>query len=40
MMKNIDLKESTSFFDHLFLWYTQRECKSIEIIIEEYLKML
>ena len=39
-MKNIDLKESTSFFDHLYLWGTQRECKPIETIIEEYTKML
>ena len=40
MMKNIDLKDSTSFFDHVYLWFTQRECKSIEIIVQEYTKKL
>ena len=37
MMKNIDL---TSFFDHVYLWFTQRECKAIEIIVQEYTKKL
>ena len=40
LMKIIDLEESTSFFDHLYLWYTQRDCKPIETIIEEYTMML
>ena len=39
-MKNIDLKESTSFFDHFYLRCTQRECKPNETIIKEYTKML
>ena len=40
MMQNLDLQESTSFFNHVYLWYTQRECKPIDIIIEECTKML
>ena len=39
-MKNTDLQESTSFCDHVYLWCTQRECKLIETIFEEYAKML
>ena len=30
LMKIIDLTECTSFFDHLYLWCTQRECNPIE----------
>ena len=39
-MQSLDLQESTSFFEHVYLWYTQREYKSIDIIVEEYTKML
>ena len=38
-MNNIDLDEPTSFLDHVCLGYTQRECKPIEIIIEQHTKM-
>ena len=38
-MKNVDLDEPTSFLDHVYLGCTQRQCKPIEIIIEEYTKM-
>ena len=27
LMKNVDLDEPTSFFDHVYLGWTQRECK-------------
>ena len=39
LMKLVDLEEPTSFLDHLYLGYTQRECKSNESTIEEYKKM-
>ena len=39
MMENGDLDESTSFLDHVYLGCTQRECKSNEIIFEDYRKM-
>ena len=32
-MKNVDLDESTSFLDHVYLGCTQRECKPDEIIV-------
>ena len=35
----VDLDEPTSFFDHVYLGCTQRECKPSEIIIDEYRKM-
>ena len=38
-MKNVDLEEPTSFLDHENLGCTQRQCKSNEIIIEQYTKM-
>ena len=34
LMKNVDLDETTSFLDHVYLGCTQRECKPNEIIIE------
>ena len=39
LMKNVDLDEPTSFLDHVFLGFTQRECKPNEMIIEECSKM-
>ena len=39
MMKNVDFDEPTSFFDHVYLGCTQRECKPNETIIEKYKKM-
>ena len=38
-MKNVDLGEPTSCFDHVFLGCTQRECKANERTIENYRKM-
>ena len=38
-MKNVDLDETTSFLDHVFLECTQRECKPNETIIERYTRM-
>ena len=35
LMKNVDLDETTSFLDHVYLGCTQCECKPNEIIIEE-----
>ena len=33
LMKNVDIDEPTSFFDHVYLGSTQRECKPNETII-------
>ena len=38
-MKHVDLYETTSFLDHVYLGCTQRECKPNEIIIDEYKEM-
>ena len=38
-MKYVDLDESTSFLDHVYLGCTQRECEPNEIIIEQYSEM-
>ena len=38
-MKDVDLEEPTSFFDHVYLGRTQRECEPNETIIEDYTKM-
>ena len=38
LMKNNDLDEPTSFLDHVYWRWTQRECKPNEIIFEEYTK--
>ena len=35
----VDLGEPTSFFDHVYLGCSQRECKSNGSIVEEYRKM-
>ena len=32
-LKNVDLKEPTSFLDHVYLGCTQRECKPNEDIV-------
>ena len=39
LMKDVDLEEPTSFFDHIHLGCTQRVCKPNETIIEEYTNM-
>ena len=39
LMKDVDLDEPTSFFDHVYLGCTQRECKPNDTIIEEYTNM-
>ena len=39
LMKNVDLDEPTSFLDHVYLGYTQRECKPKETIIEQFTQM-
>ena len=39
MMKNVDIDEPTSFLNHVYFGCTQRECKPIETIIEQYTKM-
>ena len=36
LMKLLDLRELTSFLDHMHFGYTQRECKPNESIIDEY----
>ena len=38
-MKNVDLDEPTSFLDHAFLGWTQRECKLNENIFGAFSKM-
>ena len=38
-MKNVDIDEPTSFFDHVYLGCTQRACKPYETIIEQDTKM-
>ena len=35
LMKLVDLGEPTSFLDHVYLGWTQRECKTNESIVEE-----
>ena len=35
----MDIDEPTSFLDHVYLGYTQRECKPNEAIIEQYKTM-
>ena len=39
LMKNAGIDEPTSFLDHVYLGYTQRDCKPNETIIEHYTKM-
>ena len=38
-MKDVEIDEPVSFFDHVYLGCTQRDCKSNETIIEKYTKM-
>ena len=38
-MKNVDIDESTSFLDRVYLGCTQRECKPNETVIEQHTKM-
>ena len=39
-MKDIDLEEPTSFFDHVYLGCTQRECKISDDIVANYRDIL
>ena len=36
LMKDVDLEEPTSFLDHVYLGYTQRECQMSEDIVANY----
>ena len=36
LMKDVEVDGPTSFFDHVYLGCTQRECKLNETIIEQY----
>ena len=36
LMKDVDIEESTSFLDHVYLGYTQRESNSSEKFIKQY----
>ena len=38
-MKDVDLEEPTSFFDHVYLGCTQRECKISDDIVTNYKDM-
>ena len=38
LMEPVDLGETVSFLDHVYLGCTQRECMPNETIIEEYRK--
>ena len=40
LIRNVDLDEPTSFLDHVYWGWTQRECKSNETIWEKYREML
>ena len=40
LMKNVDLHEPTSFLDHVYWRWTQRECRPNEIVIQKYKKCL
>ena len=39
LMKDVDLGESTSFFDHVYLGCTQRECQISKDIVDNYRSM-
>ena len=39
LMKNVDLEESTTILDHVYLGCTQRECKPNETIVEQHTKV-
>ena len=36
LMKDVDLEEPTSFLDHVYLGYTQRECQMNKDIVANY----
>ena len=38
-MKDVDLEEPTSFFDHVYLGCTQRECQTNQDIVDNYRNM-
>ena len=38
-MKDVDLGQPTSFFDHVFLGCTQRECQISKDIVDNYKNM-
>ena len=38
-MKDVDLGEATSFFDHVYLGCTQRECQISKDILDNYRSM-
>ena len=38
-MKDVDLGEPTSFLDHVYLGCTQRECKIIKDVVDNYRDM-
>ena len=40
LMKEFDLGEPTSFFDHVYLRCTQRECQTSKDIVDNYRNML
>ena len=37
--KEVDLGEPTSFLDHVYLWYTQRQCEISKDIVDNYRTM-
>ena len=39
IFQNVDIDETTSFLDLVYLGCTQRECKTNETIVEQYTKM-
>ena len=39
LMKDVDLGEPTSFFDHVYLGCTHRECKTSKDIVDNYRDM-
>ena len=39
LMKHVDLGEATSFFDHVYLGCTQRECQISKDIVDNYRSM-
>ena len=39
VMEHVDLEKPNQFLDHVYLGYTQRECKLNENFVDEYRKM-
>ena len=39
LMKDVDLGEPTSFFDHVYLGCTERECQTSKDIVDNYRSM-